>query len=151
MTPKHLAIKLAAVVALSGLSCRPRQTAMTNAPATPQALAERPSPTPIDFADYYGYIKQASITCSDLRSAGAANTALTSQLPHAGQLNRIIKRGSKTDSEGKTVGRRVITWSGCGKEGQSVAHIYWTDGSKFCDIIAATVDEALSFEKSHKL
>jgi hypothetical protein len=105
----------------------------------------------MDFGDYYGYIKQASLSCRDLASPDAANEALNSQLPHGPSLNRIIKRGFKINSERKRVGRRVITWSCCGKEGQSVAHIYWTDGPKFCDIIAASVEEALSFEKSHKL
>jgi hypothetical protein len=148
-TIKFAAAGLVFGVALSVLSCGHYQN-KNRASASPEPVPEAPSPSPMDLANYYGYIKRASVTCRDLPSAGAANEALTSQLPHAGELNRIIKRSTKTDTEGKTVGRRFITWSCCGKEGQSFAHIYGTDGSKFCDIIAATVDEALAFEKSHE-
>lgn len=129
---------------------RYRHPTPTN-PAIPAQIFVQPTPSPMDLADFYGYIKQASVTCRDLESTDAANLALNSALPRHEPLNRIIKRGLKINEKGQKVGRRIVTWSCCGVEGQSVAHIYWTDGSKFCDIVSASVAQALYFERSHNL
>ena len=155
MTSKDPTIKFAGVlIAFGGVlfvsSCARYRDSNKSDPATPEPTVERPSPTPFDFADYYGYIKEASVTCSDLPSTEAANQALNSKLPHGERFDKVIKRDFKINDQGQRVGRRIITWSCCGVEGQSAAHIYWTDGSKLCDIISATVDQALTFEKSHK-
>jgi hypothetical protein len=109
-----------------------------------------PAAAPIDLDDYYGYIREASVTCEDFPSPSSANRALSEQVKDAdGSFTKIVKRGAKINGTGQRIGRRVITWSCCGREGQSAAHIYWTDGAKFCDIIAATVKEALEFEKKN--
>ena len=156
MSPKKLTLVLAAgllIVAIGGSLFgvwHYRHFTLMTVDIPPQT-SPRATPSPMDLADYYGYIKQASLTCRDLESPAAANVALNSALPHHVPLTRIVKRGQKLDSKGQRVGRRIITWSCCGVEGQSVAHIYWTDGSKFCDIIAASVAQALYFERSHNL
>jgi hypothetical protein len=149
----HLPIRFAATllvgcVGFGTSTCRQNRTTTSVPTGTPQTS---PSPSPIDFVDYYGYIKQASLTCRDLPSTQAANEMLDSKLPHGDPLTKIITRGFKINGQRKRVGRRVVSWFCCGKEGQTAAHVYWTDGSKFCDIIAASVDEALAYEKSHKL
>jgi hypothetical protein len=136
---------------LSGYrECRPEKASLplpldVSPPAIPA-----PAATPIDLDDYYGHIREASVTCKDFPSPSSANRALSEQVKDAdGSFTKVVKRGAKINGAGQRVGRRVITWSCCGVEGQSAADIYWTDGAKFCDIIAATVKEALEFEKKN--
>jgi hypothetical protein len=143
-------------IAISGIwlyGYREHKTKKASPPLSqdaPPLPTPAPATTPIDLDDYYGYIREASVTCEDFPSPSSSNRALSEQVKDAdGSFTRIVKRGAKINVTGQRVGRRVITWSCCGVEGQSAAHIYWTDGAEFCDIIAATVKEALEFEKKN--
>src|SRR5580765_4611505 len=73
VTTKHPTIKFAAVLIPFGVvlfvsSCAHYRDSNKAASASPEPTLERPSPSPMDLADFYGYIKQASVTCRDLPS-----------------------------------------------------------------------------------
>ncbi len=99
--------------------------------------------------DYYLPDWKPYLNCNEFSSARSADKALDEELSFDGY--RIINRTSKLNAKRHRVGRRIVAIYCCGKEGQQAAHVLWTNGTQFCDLIAPSIQSALDFERANNL
>jgi hypothetical protein len=120
------------------------------APGSDTRLQE--SIPPVDYGLIAGKVKfEPSYSCKDFHSIPGARRALEERYNSVilgCYGSRVISRAPKLAPNGRQIGIRITAIIRCGIEGQQSAIIWWTDGAKFCHIVAPLISQAETLEKT---
>ncbi len=81
-----------------------------------------------------------------LESPERANTELWHKIELYASITEILERGPKVNSDGRTIGERLVTMQ-TGTESGQIAWVIWTDGAELCWIESPSLRHVLELER----
>lgn len=100
--------------------------------------------THLDFIDYWA---SDGVSVRMLYTNVDAQQAFDREIA---QATKVVKRGSKLDSNGRIVGERAQVLLSPLQDGHSFFAVIWTDGAKFHEIRSRSLRHILELEKVYR-